>query len=183
MRLRRRALDRRRARAARAALSKDGRDECDVGDSTPLQTRRQQLLEQVDARCDARDVPPRVRKAMLRSSMVLSLADLLHVLTHSDMVDVLSQLVQVLKGRQDELFADGSPAQHEKRMAPLVAALPVCASPSSEERPYLHRRVEERVLPSTPDREWAFVASSATAYSSALGLKRRCTWSTPPCGI
>jgi hypothetical protein len=90
----------------RTPLRADGGDVCDERDSTYISNRRAQLkaFERVHT-------STRVSRALLRSPLTLTLADMIALVTDTDLVEVLVRLCAVLEKQSDTSDPSASAAQ------------------------------------------------------------------------
>jgi len=87
----------------RPTFRKDGGDTCGEPDSEAIMKRKAQAHEQLADLQQWQALPDRVTKALLRSHMVWSLADMIALLRHQRLSQLLLELGEVLETRQEAL--------------------------------------------------------------------------------
>ena len=139
-------------------LRPDGRDVCDDRDSTFIANRRAQLKA-----FERTHSSTRVSKTLLRSPLTLTLADMIALVTDTDLVDVLLRLCAVLE--QQELANPSASAVQ-------LAALHSVAAELTDESDCLstvHVALATHFDPGETERIWAAVVNTPALWEQLSG--------------
>ena len=166
---------RQRGPRRRAVARKDLGDTCQEEDSDAL-IRRREALERLRSSPEWQaEVPQRVATALFKSTVVMSLSDIVAMLRNEALADTLLRLARVLANKG----VSAAQAQADTQMA---AALVEMARDAGEHAAIVAasvaRGLREQVMPPTPEALWADVNAAAQRIEELPGAPEERTLTT-----
>lgn len=153
----------------RPALQADRGDVCDESDSDILTARRAQL-EEFRREITSRNVPSRVCRAILQSTVTLSLAELAALAVQERLVTLLVQLAETLRDTADTSALEGS---RRRADAFLASALRRVANRHESATPGTVKVVANAIAtcadPVAVDKEWSKVLCTSAEWTKVPG--------------
>ena len=177
----------------RPARRADQGDTCDVSDSA-AQLRHEQLLRELRSDAVWNAVPDRINKAIVKSSLVLSMGDIFRFLRRKRLVEIFLELAKELEGERGADALRGSPLQQADSMAAIMVEQAKADVPDDMRDFVASCGTGLRLTqaPQAPDMAYSTVAAASAANAAAPGQReswavqmatmRRstCTLSTAP---
>ena len=161
------ARSRRSRNRKRPTNRRDQGDTCDVSDSA-AQQERQERLQALRDTADWRVIPDKVSKTILRSTMVLTLADVIAILRKKSLAEVLLQLAGELQ--REEAPLNGSALQQANQLS-AVMLRQAQADPGVEGAAVmaLGAAISAARSPLAPQTAWVRMAAVEAAQKAADG--------------
>lgn len=154
----------------RPVLQADRGDICDEQDSDKL-TRRREQLEQFRQQAQAKNVPQRVYRAILHSTVTLTLSELAAVAMHEELVTLLVQLADTLRGEVDEAALRGPRATVDALLAATLKRIVLndARVPAAETSAMLAAACTACAERSAHDTEWSAAMCASAEWRAVPG--------------
>ena len=154
----------------RPTLQADRGDVCDESDSHKLARRRSQL-EQFRQQMVAKNVPQRVYRAILHSTVTLSLAELAALAMHDELVSLLVQLADTLRDDAEPESLRGPRAAVDSFLAATLRRIVLADKrvPANDTGAMLVGAFQAAAAPSAQDAEWSEAMCASAEWQKVPG--------------